>query len=132
MNSKRLIALFLLTLISFKILVVPFVYLDFELRKEYIIKNLCENRFKPQLHCDGKCYLAKSLTKIAEEKAQNAAEKQGQNIKKVLEESFDEQLLISPTLFTQISKVTSSFTYQFNLTADFVSSLLHPPAFVLS
>ena len=52
-------------------LVVPFVYLDFELRKEYIIKNLCENRFKPQLHCDGKCYLSKQLHKVAEDNARN-------------------------------------------------------------
>lgn len=29
--------------------------------KDYIAKVLCENRDKPQLHCDGKCYLAKRL-----------------------------------------------------------------------
>jgi CarboxypepD_reg-like domain len=45
------------------------VYLDFEMRKDYIIKNLCENRFKPQLNCNGQCYLAKKLHKIAEDNA---------------------------------------------------------------
>jgi hypothetical protein len=29
--------------------------------KEYIARVLCQNRDKPQLHCDGKCYLAKQL-----------------------------------------------------------------------
>ncbi|QDK78011.1 hypothetical protein EXU85_05165 [Spirosoma sp. KCTC 42546] len=29
--------------------------------KDYIARVLCENRDKPQLHCDGKCYLAKQL-----------------------------------------------------------------------
>ncbi|GAB3897211.1 hypothetical protein GCM10028803_15460 [Larkinella knui] len=29
--------------------------------KEYIAKVLCENRAKPELHCDGQCYLAKKL-----------------------------------------------------------------------
>ncbi|GAB3328540.1 hypothetical protein GCM10027299_30950 [Larkinella ripae] len=29
--------------------------------KSYIAKVLCENRAKPQLHCDGQCYLAKKL-----------------------------------------------------------------------
>lgn len=29
--------------------------------KAYIARVLCENRDKPQLHCDGKCYLAKKL-----------------------------------------------------------------------
>ena len=29
--------------------------------KDYIARVLCENRDKPQLHCDGKCYLARKL-----------------------------------------------------------------------
>ncbi len=29
--------------------------------KAYIARVLCENRDRPQLHCDGKCYLAKKL-----------------------------------------------------------------------
>ena len=80
MSIKRHIAFFMLLLISFKILIVPFVYLDFELRKEYIVENLCENRFTPQLHCNGKCYLAKQLHKVAQDHARNETEKQSENI----------------------------------------------------
>ncbi|WP_232073967.1 hypothetical protein [Spirosoma aureum] len=29
--------------------------------RDYIARVLCENRDKPQLHCDGQCYLAKQL-----------------------------------------------------------------------
>ncbi|QMW03249.1 hypothetical protein [Spirosoma foliorum] len=29
--------------------------------KDYIARVLCENRDKPEMHCDGKCYLAKKL-----------------------------------------------------------------------
>jgi len=131
MNPKHYIALFLLLLVSFKILVVPFVYLDFELRKEYIIHNLCENRFKPELHCDGQCYLAKTLTKIAEEKAQNEAEKQGQSIKKVLEDVFDIQESIFSKSPLVVQESLQSFYYQPLVAADFTSYLLRPPAFVL-
>lgn len=81
MAYKRHISLFLLLLISFKILIVPFVYLDFELRKEHIIQHLCENRFKPHLHCDGKCFLAKHLHKVAQEHARSETEKQATTIK---------------------------------------------------
>jgi hypothetical protein len=31
--------------------------------KEYISKNLCENRTKPKMHCNGKCHLMKQLQK---------------------------------------------------------------------
>lgn len=33
----------------------------YQLNKDYIARVLCENRDKPELHCDGKCYLAKRL-----------------------------------------------------------------------
>lgn len=35
----------------------------FNLNKDYIARNLCENRAKPQLNCCGKCYLRKQLRK---------------------------------------------------------------------
>ena len=53
-----------------------FVYAGFELNKTYIATKLCENRDKPWLHCNGKCYLIKKI-KQAEEK-QNSEERQSQ------------------------------------------------------
>ena len=44
-----------------------FVYAGYELNQKYIAAKLCENRDKPQIHCNGKCYLAKKI-KQAEEK----------------------------------------------------------------
>src|SRR4051794_9959605 len=35
--------------------------LDYQLNKTYITSNLCINKAKPQLHCNGKCQLAKKL-----------------------------------------------------------------------
>ena len=39
----------------------PLVFVQYELKKEFIIKELCENREKPELNCLGKCYLKKQL-----------------------------------------------------------------------
>lgn len=33
----------------------------YQINKAYITRVLCENRDKPQMHCNGKCYLAKKL-----------------------------------------------------------------------
>lgn len=44
-----------------------FVYAGFELNQRYIVTTLCVNRDKPQLHCNGKCYLMRKL-KQAEQK----------------------------------------------------------------
>ena len=112
-------------------LLVPFVYLDFELRKEFIIKNLCENRFKPQLHCDGKCYLAKQLTKVAEGHAREEAQKQQDTFKKITQEVFDELIF---SIFPAHLAYTAHSHHIDCLpkpTTDFTDSLLRPPAFVL-
>ncbi len=38
---------------------------------DYIVNVLCENKDKPMLNCDGKCYLAKQLAKESEENSKN-------------------------------------------------------------
>ena len=41
-----------------------FILLNYSINKEYIAKNLCENRNKPEKNCCGKCYLRKQLHKV--------------------------------------------------------------------
>ena len=53
-----------------------FVYAGFQLNKNYIAARLCENRNKPWLHCNGKCYLMKKLRQAAEK--QDAGERESQ------------------------------------------------------
>ena len=36
---------------------------DFVINKDFISKTLCENRAKPQMHCNGKCHLKKMMEK---------------------------------------------------------------------
>ncbi|WP_428665057.1 hypothetical protein [Runella sp.] len=127
MSYKRHISLFLLLLISLKTLVVPFIYLDFELRKEYIIHNLCENRFKTQLHCDGKCYLAKQLHKVAEGHARDEAQKQSDSAKRVIQEVFEESQfnLILATVSYHESDLFSVFSS--SVQKGFLSKPVMPP-----
>jgi hypothetical protein len=61
-----------------------FIYAGYQLNKNYIASKLCENRNRPWLHCNGKCYLLKKL-KQAEEK-QNASEREAQ--KNLIQESL--------------------------------------------
>src|ERR1044071_5964326 len=48
-----------------------FIVLDYFLHKKYIATVLCENRNKPQMHCNGKCHLKKQL--LAEQKNERQA-----------------------------------------------------------
>ena len=52
---------------------------DYCLNKKYIASTLCENRNRPQMHCNGKCHLRKELKKEDERQGnerQNITEKQ--------------------------------------------------------
>ena len=40
--------------------------IDYVVNYNYIIENLCENKAKPELMCNGKCYLAKELVKTTD------------------------------------------------------------------
>ena len=51
----------------------------YQLNKDYIARVLCENRDKPQLHCDGKCYLAKRL-KAQQDKQDKETTERVQNL----------------------------------------------------
>ncbi len=59
--SYLLISLVLLQTFSREVLVV-----DFTLNRAVITARFCENKARPQLHCDGKCYFAKQLKKQEE------------------------------------------------------------------
>lgn len=36
---------------------------EYVMNYDYIVNTLCENKDRPQMHCDGKCYLIKQLAK---------------------------------------------------------------------
>ena len=38
-----------------------FIYAGFELNQKYIAENLCVNKDKPWLHCNGKCYFMRKI-----------------------------------------------------------------------
>jgi len=42
---------------------------QFNFNHDYIASVLCENRDKPQMHCDGKCYLKKEMNHQQEQQS---------------------------------------------------------------
>ena len=58
-------------LISIFILARPAIpFLEYIVNYDYIVKELCENKEKPALKCNGKCHLMKELAKTAEDDKQ--------------------------------------------------------------
>jgi hypothetical protein len=61
-----------------------FVYAGFELNKKYIAAELCENRDKPWLHCNGHCYFMKKIKQAQDN--EKTGERQSQ--KNLFQETF--------------------------------------------
>lgn len=70
-----------------------FVFAGFEINKSYIATALCVNRDKPQLQCNGKCYLMKKL-----KQAQDKEQKQEHQFQKI---QLQEAIVTLPFTFKQ-------------------------------
>lgn len=71
-SSKKILSITLLIALAIKLLMAPSIFLDYQLRKDFIVKNYCVNKNRPEMHCDGKCYLAKQLKKAQEKEEKEA------------------------------------------------------------
>lgn len=121
---KRVLCLFLIVLMANSSLTQLFYFAGYELNKEYIAAELCVNKDKPQLQCNGKCFLAK---KIAEaEKKQQANERQTQK------DLLQQVMLISEFKITFFGSIISpDYTpYKPQNPTQKHQSIFHPPQVV--
>jgi len=65
--SSKILSIILTTIILFSSIRVTFTYAYYELDPIGFIENLCENKDKPELQCNGKCH----LKKVAESNTEN-------------------------------------------------------------
>lgn len=126
-SVKQCIALSLLGLMLVKAWVIPLLYLDFEIRRNYIVANLCENRNRPQLNCNGKCYLAK---RIADAKKQEERQAEKEYMASLIYQVMNVQN--EPSFFSEIALSDHPIKRLFNYSAPCQSLLLiddifHPP-----
>lgn len=98
-----------------------FVYVGFQFNRNYIAANLCENRDKPVMQCNGKCYLSKQLKQEAQkEKNQERDAKKSNFHEANLTERMS--LTVKSTLIATTEATELPFTLPRHSTLIF-----HPP-----
>jgi hypothetical protein len=55
--------IYLALIVLIRMMAMPISLIDYSLNKHFIAENLCENRFKTEVHCAGSCYLKKQLAR---------------------------------------------------------------------
>jgi hypothetical protein len=128
---KKVVAIFLLLLFCGKFIYTTTWLVYFHINQREIVRLSCENRNRPALKCNGKCYLAKQLRKAEVDLAQKNNDQQTQL--KLIKQLELEGFFISQNV--QISEQTP-FLVQLDLTRSRYNShfsnahlnkVFHPP-----
>lgn len=96
---------------------------EYYANKDYIAKNLCENRNNPKMHCDGKCCLRKKLAKEGKEQAPAPGNQKNESVTLFYN---DTRFEITPVL--ALSTANHFFNRDDLRTFSFHGSVFHPPA----
>lgn len=101
-----------------------FVVIEYNLNKNFIAKNLCVNKARPKMHCNGKCQMMK---KLAEEENQNSTNNNSSKIK--LQEVVLSNEMNIATL-PAVAYITLSYNRERPVLKHIspASSIFHPPA----
>ncbi|EHQ26442.1 hypothetical protein Mucpa_2312 [Mucilaginibacter paludis DSM 18603] len=75
-----------------------FVYAGFEVNQKYIADNLCINKSKPWLHCNGHCYLMNKLRQTEEKEKKQEREEQKSRYQEALPTNPITIVFIEPTV----------------------------------
>ncbi len=120
---KQLIAIVLFLGVLFQSMSKLVVIINFNIHRDYIAKNLCENRDKPKMCCKGKCQLRKQLNNTENENTKNKTSNRF---------SFDDyvcsevkQLQITPVPEIIIKNKTALLSQEYSF--DPLLSVFHPP-----
>jgi hypothetical protein len=121
--NKKIFAVTMLVAILFQAFCSFIIYANYEINKEKITQQFCENKNKPQIHCNGKCHLMKQLKKA--EKEENTPLN---NLKEKIE--FSPYVIMDDSVFTFLKYSTNikhSFYYVFNFSLIHPNTIFRPP-----
>jgi hypothetical protein len=126
---KKLVSILLLTALIGSNLSRYLVVVSFRINRQYIVTNLCENRTKPLLHCNGKCFLAKKL-KQADENEKKQSEK---NELKNIEVCFFQtpHAAFSNLLLPELADARPTIFHSCGNLSYFVGTIFRPPRSVV-
>jgi len=120
----RAFAWFLSVLILLQTFSQELMVLDYQVDKERITELFCVNKARPQLHCNGKCHLAKQLRKAADAESKAPA-----GVAKIKYEALAPlaSLISTPTWWPSVPQ-----QYALPMAATYVftpaHSIFHPPS----
>lgn len=119
---KSIVSLILLSAFLIQIFSMVIIYADYYIHKDYITKVLCENKDKPQMHCEGKCHLKKELDKEKKKEQSPANPLKEKNEIQLFSQNNAGIFIFTPSVTNQLTAY-----YSFHLSEKHLQSIFHPP-----
>lgn len=94
----------------------------YNINKQAITEQLCVNKDKPELHCEGKCYLGKQLKKAEEGEKRTAS-----NILKEKQEYVQKEYALNLVRPLTAHSIFDILTYDFQIPGSPVLEEVSPP-----
>jgi hypothetical protein len=117
------IVVYMAFIMLLKMMAMPLSLLDYSLNKNFIAANLCENRSKTAMHCAGRCYLNKQLTRANDN--QEPQDAKG-NIKILIIDFFEPVNNPSFGCLAPLTTHANPFPAQ-RIDSHYMVNIFHPP-----
>ncbi|KPE50310.1 hypothetical protein [Chryseobacterium indologenes] len=101
---------------------------EYAVNYDYISKVLCINKSRPEVHCNGKCYLSKQLAKTNDTDSSplNKTKTSGQKIP----DTYIPSGITTVTITEKIPFLNFSFIYEEAYSFLFLKHIFKPPVFL--
>jgi hypothetical protein len=127
-DLKKIVAIWVLIAVLLQTFSAAIIVSDYLANKKFISEKLCENRSRPQLHCNGKCYLKK---KIARESGEQNGERRNRAAEDVVV-LFFEKHEFEIYYDSDVAPASSIFRNRdVLLTIDVARSVFRPPSLLV-
>jgi hypothetical protein len=118
-HLKKLAAILALVCILLQTFSQVVIVAGYYANKDFISRNLCENRDKPTMHCEGRCCLKKKLAKEGKEQAPSPRNQKSEEV----------ALFFSNTRFEVVYHSYSLSRPAYYISNDLHTSSFHHPVF---
>lgn len=118
---RKIVAIFLLTGILINCFNHWLLFSSYSFNKTYIASVLCTNKDKPELHCEGKCFMDIKLKEL-EQKNKHDQE----NLKRIIETVAPSYTNLLRPIFEKKVKLAAPYCLQQKPSAN-VTSIFQPP-----
>ena len=118
---KKIISIVLILSLGFQCMATLGLITIYQLNKAYISSELCENKSRPEMHCEGKCVLKKSIAH-----AENT-EKGGTVVEKQLDIPLFLPVIAEDVLVESMVLRKGNTLFLLNYTHTISDPIFHPP-----